>query len=413
MAVSGLNQAEDKVAAGTVLESVSAGIPSVMEFLAALSDLHNDHTPLLPDPHTEHNTLLPSQHDDFTTVMSQSHVMVTHKPVYETDVNTTWIPETNSLRCSSETSFMTTLPWIRIIFGLLMVLENCVSLVALWRVKRMQHAMHSFISSLAVAELLTGVWCCYRFGAEILVGVNEVTLECRLRFVGITYLNFAAFLSVSALCLDSCVALYEPFHYGELVSKRRVKAVLAAVWILPVMVVMTAYVHTTDSGQKECVFVNIASQRTYIVLTVLRCCLIAFIIVSELLIFRSARCQIVKIYPSVFSSRNSNRLLRMNAKAAVNILAVLVPFLLLYLPVLLVQGNLAVRPHLADSCQSQLLAFVWLCASAHGLFTPIVFCWRFTEVRENLLRTLKCWWTRPSRSSVVFHLRTDNSGSTA
>ena len=324
--------------------------------------------------------------------------------------NTTVMPLVNDTECSPNSTFMLALPWVRITIGLLMVMENSLSLLALWRVKRMQTAVHRFISSLAVAELLMGVWCCYRYSAEILMGSDHVTFECRLRFVGMTYLNFAAILSVCSLCLDRCIALHFPFRYVELVTKTRIRVVLGAIWCLPLAFVLTAYVET-DASCEACSFVHIASQRTYIVLTVLRCVLITLIIVSELLIFRSARCQIIKIYPSVFSSRNSNRFLRMNAKAAITTLAVVVPFLLLYFPVLLVQGNLAVRPEMADSCQSQLLAFVWLFASAHGLFTPIIFCWRFTEVRQNLFRLL-CCWTEPPAPAGVFQLRTNDSALT-
>ncbi|KAL8579590.1 hypothetical protein ACOMHN_025543 [Nucella lapillus] len=312
--------------------------------------------------------------------------------------------------CNPTISFVVALPWVRITFGLLMVLENALSLLALWFVKRMLTAVHRFITSLAVAELLTGVWCCYRFGAEILVDSDSLALECRLRYMGITYLNFVAIMSVSALCLDRCIALHRPFRYVELVTKTRIRIALGGIWLVPVLFVMTAYLGPLQGPANDCSFVHLATQRTYLVLTVLRCLLIAIIIVSELLIFRSARCQIIKIYPNVFSSRNSNRFLKMNAKAAFTTLAVVVPFLLLYFPVLLVQGKLAVRPYIADSCQGQLLSFVWLFASAHGLFTPFIFCWRFTEVRKNLVRLLCCVRTSrsPGRPAGVFHVRTTN-----
>nr|KAG5702806.1 hypothetical protein BaRGS_001888 [Batillaria attramentaria] len=327
--------------------------------------------------------------------------------------NVTASAASNSSSCDPNSDFMEALPWIRIIFGLLMVLENSLSLWALWHVRKMQHAIHRFITSLAVAELLMGVWCCYRYSAEILMGWEHTTVECRLRFVGITYLNFAAILSVCALCLDRCLALHFPFRYAELVTKSRVRLQLALVWLLPFIVIITAYVNTGSSCE-NCTFVHIASQRTYVVLTVSRCLLIGLIIVSELLLFRAARCQISKIYPNVLSSRSSARFVRVNAKAAVTTSAVVLPFLLLYTPVVVTQGRLAANPDGADECWSQLLAATWLFASAHGLFTPLVFCWRFREVRANLVR-LFCRCALPEKEPElgIYHLRTRDSVATS
>ena len=82
----------------------------------------------------------------------------------------------------------------------------------------MQASVHKFITSLAVADLLMGFWCFYRYGADVSLGEGGIDGECRLRFVGITYLNFVALMSVAALCLDRCLAVYLPFRYAELVS---------------------------------------------------------------------------------------------------------------------------------------------------------------------------------------------------
>lgn len=339
--------------------------------------------------------------------------------------NTTWLsPVTSSTpstslnasnssgMCDPDNAFMAALPWVRITFGLLMVLENSLSLWALWHVHKMQHAVHRYITSLAVAELLMGVWCCYRYSAEILMGWHHSSLECRLRFVGITYLNFAAILSVAALCVDRCLALHVPFRYSQLVTKSRVRLQLALVWVLPVLVVVTAYVDT-GSACHTCTFVNIASQRTYVVLTVMRCVLIALIIVSELLLFRAARCQIVKIYPNVLSTRSSAAFLRMNAKAAGTTSAVVLPFLLLYTPVVVTQARLAATGGSMDECWNQLLAATWLFASAHGLFTPLVFCWRFREVRANLTRLLcRCTISEERQEVNVYHVGSRDSAPT-
>ncbi|XP_076466534.1 adenosine receptor A2b-like isoform X2 [Babylonia areolata] len=395
-------------------ELVEDAMTAMSDALPSLWDLMNDmHHHLLPGDHEAFNA---SSHPFFNIINNTNNSTTTTTTVdiissmNSTLSNSTWGEgEVEDSSCSPSGPFLLALPWVRITFGLLMVGENLLSLLALWHVKRMQTAVHRFITSLAVAELLMGVWCCYRYSAEILMASDSLTLECHLRFVGMTYLNFVAILSVVALCLDRCLALHLPFRYVELVTGRRVRVVLGVIWTLPLLFVLTAYVGgDQEAARAECSFIRVATRRTYLVLTVLRCLLIALIIVAELLIFRSARCQIVKIYPNVFSSRNSNRFLKMNAKAAFTTLAVVVPFLLLYFPVLLVQGNLAVSPHMADPCQGQLLAFVWLFASAHGLFTPLIFCWRFSEVRQNLVRLLCCARTSQPRPAGVFHLRTTN-----
>lgn len=322
-------------------------------------------------------------------------------------IDSTDSPNSNSSQCNPTSEFMQALPWVRITFGILMVLENSVSLWALGHVHRMPHSVHCFIRSIAVAELLMGVWCCYRYGAEIKIGSEYVSFECRLRYIGTTYLNFATIFSICGLCLDRCLALLTPFRYAELVTKARVRMSLSVVWGSPLVVVLLAYVHT-GGNCSDCNFAAIASQRTFVVLTVLRCLLIAVIVASQIVLFRAAHCHILKIFPSVLSARNSTRFMRMNARAAVTTAAVVFPFLVLYVPILVVQGILAA---VADSRDYiQMLTTMWLFASAHGLFTPLIFCWRFKEVRNNIVRF--CRLSVPPPEIDVYHLRNNYSSCT-
>ncbi|PVD28609.1 hypothetical protein C0Q70_11202 [Pomacea canaliculata] len=186
-------------------------------------------------------------------------------------INSTTTPLMTTLAtnpaCRKNEAFMQALPWVRITFGVLMVLENTLSLWALWHVRRLQRALQRFMSSLSVGELLTGIWCCYGYGAEVITGSAEVTFECRMRFIGMTYLNFASILSIAAMCLDRALALQCPLRYVELVTPPRVRLVLAVVWLLPLAVVLAAYVDVEGSSL-DCDFVHIASPRTYVVLTV-------------------------------------------------------------------------------------------------------------------------------------------------
>ena len=101
-----------------------------------------------------------NESDLFTnaTTASATAISTTTTTTTVPDTNTTVSPLVNDTECSPNSTFMLALPWIRITIGLLMVLENSLSLLALWHVKRMQTAIHRFISSLAVAELLMGVW---------------------------------------------------------------------------------------------------------------------------------------------------------------------------------------------------------------------------------------------------------------
>lgn len=311
--------------------------------------------------------------------------------------------------CRKNEAFMQALPWVRITFGVLMVLENTLSLWALWHVRRLQRALQRFMSSLSVGELLTGIWCCYGYGAEVITGSEQVTFECRMRFIGMTYLNFASILSIAAMCLDRALALQCPLRYVELVTPPRVRLVLAVVWLLPLAVVLAAYVDVEGSSL-DCDFVHIASPRTYVVLTVLRFFFIAVIISSQLFLFRAAHCHITKIFPTLINSHVSTRYLRMNVRAAVTTAVVVIPFLLLYSPVVGVQARLAAIPG-DEECMSQVLAATWLFASAHGLFTPVIFCWRFKEIRANLLR-LFCRCRQPGPEVNIYNVRSSVSAAT-
>lgn len=141
------------------------------------------------------------------------------------------------------------------VFGVLMFFGNsfaCVVFLASKKLRR--NFMNIFLLSLSISDMLTAVLVlpfytvhCFRDCSHFL------TPHCWILRKARDFALTATTLNICAITYDRFLAILRPLQYGAKMTKFRVGAILAAVWLIPVIVAATrnVWTHTTDENEEN------------------------------------------------------------------------------------------------------------------------------------------------------------------
>lgn len=124
---------------------------------------------------------------------------------------------------------------INIVMGIVGTVGNLLVVLAVYFTPALRTISNKFICSLALADLLVTM-CGQPLLAVLQLGRTSaqclVEVELVFRLVG----NFSCAVSFLNLCfvsIDRCVAILKPLQYKNLMTTRKLRAMLSVVWLLP------------------------------------------------------------------------------------------------------------------------------------------------------------------------------------
>ena len=272
---------------------------------------------------------------------------------------------------------------LNLVFSLLAILGNVLVIRALWKASSISVTLKRLFLSLAFSDLAVGLF------PQLLLGVTTV-LKVKRAVNGNDNLEFlcpavfnvqsfaffllacASFLNITAIAIDRLLTVSLHLRYQELVTSKRVIIALVSLWL--------------TSGVAASIFILLPGHNQ-LVATIIE---IAGLLLTAVAYFR--------VYKVVRYHQNQiqNQLQLTNAKAvelhrerksAFNSLFVFVVFLACYLPNLCLELMLltyGLQPPLLIA--EQVTFFLVLLNSS---LNPLVYCWRYREIREIVKSTVK------------------------
>ena len=273
-------------------------------------------------------------------------------------------------------TFMLMFCVINLVLSLVATLGNAVVIFALWKASSIPDNLKKLFLSLALSDIAVGLFAQLMLGIIIAMMLNiaasgdfdfaflcpSILTAC---YFVIYLLTCASFLTIVIVAVDRFLAVFLHLRYQELVTSKRVAIALVSLWL-------TSFVAAS-------IYISIPKQNSTLVVTIelfgLLVTTVAYIRVYKIVRYHQNRIQ------DQFQLQNNEtmRILR-ERKSTINALFVYMLFVACFLPNLCCVMLLRTDPlRLSFLVANHVSAFFVLLNSS---LNPIVYCWRYREIRE-------------------------------
>ena len=260
---------------------------------------------------------------------------------------------------------------------------NTLAIQALRKTSLLPANMRKLFLSLALSDLAVGLFAHIMLAVVFNMAVTDnlhVLCPMTLIFwnVILHILAGASFLNVTAIAVDRLLAVSLHLRYQELVTSKRVTVAVVAIWL--------------TSCTSVCVFSATLNQDIPL----------AFLSVGFLLttaayfrVYKVARYHLNQIHDQIQQQNSQAVVLLRERKSAFNVIYIYAIFVVCYLPhffcyILLRAGN----------WRNSVLAAYYVTIFAvllNSSLNPLIYCWRYPEVRGIMKRILKRIFPLPGR----------------
>ena len=268
---------------------------------------------------------------------------------------------------------------LNFIFSPVATFGNILVIRALWKASSIPANIKKFFLSLAVSDLAVGLFAQLMYAVVLRMAANgghNFDLLCPTILTVLGFSSFlltcASFLNVTAIAVDRLLAISLHLRYQELVTSRRVIIALVSLWLTSVV---------TAS-----LFVAVNS-RSVIVIVVCEFVGIFLTTVAYIYIYKVVRHHQNRIHNQLQQQNAQAMELFREKKAAFNAVFFYVIFVVCYLPnfcctILLITERTQISFWLAFAVTILIVLF-------NSSLNPVVYCWRYREIRQIMKSTVK------------------------
>ncbi len=275
-------------------------------------------------------------------------------------------------------TLMLTLCVLILAFSVVAISGNLLVIRALWKASSIPSTLKKLFMSLATADLAMGLFAQLMFGATLAMMLNmtasgdyNLHMFCPSVFTlchfAMFFLASASLLNVTAIAADRLLAIFLHLRYQEIVTPKSIIIVLASLWLTS-GVAASIYTLLPENNDR------VSEVLVYVGLFVTS---VAYIYLYKTVRYHQnqiqCHCQV--------QNGQAMELLRQK-KSAINALFVYIVFLACYVPHLCSTILLQVdRLRIYFLAAYEVLVFLVLLNSS---LNPIVYCWRYREIREKV-----------------------------
>ena len=262
---------------------------------------------------------------------------------------------------------------LNFVFSPVATLGNALAIRALWKASSLPANLRKLLLNLAFSDLAIGLFAHTTYAAVFVISKTlNLNVLCplilTLSFFVPFCLAWASFLNVTAIAVDRLLAVSLHLRYAELVTSKRVTITLVAIWLT------------------SCVFslVRLMKFDSYVIVVILGW--IGFLLTT----FAYVRVNIVARYhqnqiQAQFQPRNAEAMVLLRErKSALNVVYIYVVFVACYLP-----RFCSTFADTITGYPSVLSMFTLFFVFLNSSLNPLVYCWRYREVRQIMKGALK------------------------
>ena len=279
--------------------------------------------------------------------------------------------------------FITSICVLNLVFSLVATIGNVLVIRALRKASSTPPNVKTLFLSLASSDLAVGLLSQPMYGAMAVMlkmvssGENSFALFCPILlnacYYVINFLSSTSFLNVIAIAFDRLLAIWLHLRYAELATAKRVLGSVVLLWLTSSMAALIFIVLPGGNFMVAAIIDFVGLFLTSMV---------------YIRVFKVARSHENQIHQQLSQAQNTEALeLMREKKSAYNALYVYFVFLACYFPlvpsIILMQTDESKIFFVITYHASMTLVFL------NSSLNPIVYCWRYREVREIVKSTLK------------------------
>ena len=260
------------------------------------------------------------------------------------------------------------------------IMLNSLSIHAMRNTSSLPKPLRTLLLSLAVSDLGIGLLVQPLYIALLLAENNQNCAMPTVSFIIIWFFANASFLGILAISVDRFLAIHLHLRYQELVTHKRVVAVVIFIWVFSAFLSLIDFWMASAQSVNFEIFVTIFFGLCFICSTVVYC----------------------RIYFAVRRHRNEIRAIQVQAvaqngelgniarqrKSSLGTFYVYLVFLVCHLPeyCIFVASNVISKP---STILKGLVPCAWTLVFLNSSLNPLVYCWKMRQIRQTILDSLR------------------------
>ena len=264
---------------------------------------------------------------------------------------------------------------------------NIVAIYAIRKTSSLSKNLKTLLLSLAVSDLGVGLLAQPMFVAHLLdskqnnetnESYNAIHIAC---LIPTNFFTYASLFSVTALCADRFLAIHLHLRYQELVTDKRVAAVVVLIWVISALISLIRLFTPKDIMYVSFVIIQSA-------------CIITATSLSVKL-YLTIRRHINQIRVQQVAQNDQGESVQRKSKSAMASLYVYLVFIVCYLPnicVLLITATNSERSNSLQHLQFCTLTLQFL----NSTLNPLIYYWKMKDIQHTFVGTLRNLFSSPT-----------------
>ena len=259
------------------------------------------------------------------------------------------------------------------------IMLNIVTIHAIRKTSSLPKTLKSLLLNLAVADVGVGLLTQPFYTSLLVKLLQKHSPDCNTQMIfGVIECVFflASFLGVVAVSVDRFLAIHLHLRYQELVTHKRVVAVVILIWLLSVFLPLAMFWISPNISTLVSSFVGVVG---FLVTTVV------YIRIYVAVQRHKNQIQTQQIQEEAESGEMAN--FASLIKSAVGVFYVYLVFLICYFPVLISLVAFAVKgPSLS---LKRFSLFSWTLVYLNSSLNPVIYCWKMRHIRRAIVDILR------------------------
>ena len=264
---------------------------------------------------------------------------------------------------------------------------NIVAIYAIRKTLSLPKNLKTLLLSLAVSDLGVGLLAqpmhvAYIMDSKQNNATNETYNVIYIAFlIPTNFFTYASLFSVTALCADRFLAIYLHLRYQELVTYKRVAAVVVSIWVISALISLIRFFIP-----KNIMYVSFV--------IIISACIVTATSLSVKL-YLTLRRHINQIQVPQVAQNDQGESVQRKRKSAMASLYVYLVFIVCYLPnicvLIIIASNSEPRIDV-NHLQFYTLTLLFL----NSTLNPLIYCWKMKRIQHTIVGTLRNLFSNPT-----------------
>ena len=264
---------------------------------------------------------------------------------------------------------------------------NVVAIYAIRKTSSLSKNLTTLLLSLAISDLGVGLLAQPMFVARVMASkqnnetnesYNAIRIAC---LIPTNFFTYASLFSVTALCADRFLAIYLHLRYQELVTYKRVAAVVVSIWVISALISLIRFFIP-----KNIMYVSFV--------IIISACIVTATSLSVKL-YLTLRRHINQIQVPQVAQNDQGESVQRKRKSAMASLYVYLVFIVCYLPNLCRLFITAAIPEPRIDVK-HLRFYTLTLLFLNSTLNPLIYCWKMKRIQHTIVGTLRNLFSSPT-----------------